>query len=219
MCNLYRNLKYGWTDWSEDFSELKIPLRFPEPLPNLLEEVRPTDPAAILRPLNAAEPAAGLEGVMVRWDLVPWSWVQPVKAKRFLATNARAETIATTSAFKAAFARRRCLIPADGFFEWTGEKKAKTRWLFTAAAQPWFCFAGIWDHADTADGPIDSCALLTTAAGADVASYHDRQPVILPREAWTRWLDLSADPRPLFAAGPAGTLAVEPCPAKPAAKN
>jgi putative SOS response-associated peptidase YedK len=209
MCNLYRNLKSGWRDWTEDFSHLKIPLRFPDPLPNLREETRPTDRAAIIRPLDAADPAAGLEAAVMRWDLVPHFWKQPVKAKTFLATNARSETVATTAAFKAAFARRRCLVPADGFFEWTGEKAAKTKWLVTVADQPWFCFAGLWDHAETADGPIDSFTLLTTAAGPDMAAYHSRQPVILPRDRRMDWLDLAADPAALFAPGPPGTLRVE----------
>jgi putative SOS response-associated peptidase YedK len=214
MCNLYRNLKYGWRDWAEDFSQLKIPLRFPDPTPNLREEVRPTDPAPVLRPIDPANPSAGLEGAVLRWDLVPYFWKQPVKAKKFLATNARSETIATTAAFKGAFARRRCLVPADGFFEWTGEKGAKVRWLFTVADEPWFCFAGLWDHALTPDGPVDSFTILTTAAGPDMAPYHDRQPVIVPRERRMTWLDLTRDATSLFAAGPAGALNVEPAPAK-----
>src|SRR3569833_1972323 len=161
MCNLFQNRTYGWADWGEPFSDLKIPFKIPEPRPNLREEVRPTDPAPVFRPLAPTNPAGGLKGGLVRWDLIPWSWTQPVKAKKFLATNARSETVATASAFKAAYARRRCLIPADGFFEWTGEKGAKTRWLITPADQPWFCFAGLWDRAMTADGPIDSCTILT----------------------------------------------------------
>jgi putative SOS response-associated peptidase YedK len=214
MCNLFQTLNHGWAEWGEPFSDLKIPLKFPEPLPNLREEVRPTDPAAVFRPLDPLNPAAGLKGGLVRWDLVPHFWTQPVKAKRFLATNARSETVATTAAFKAAFVRRRCLVPADGFFEWTGEKKDKTRRLFTLAGEPWLCFAGLWDRAMTADGPIDSCAILTTAAGPDMSPYHHRQPVVLPCERWLSWLDLSADPAPLFVAGPPGTLRAELSPAK-----
>jgi len=209
MCNRFRNQRFGWRDWAEDFSELKIPLRFPDPLPNLREEIRPTNEVAIFRPLDAARPTEGMEGAVVRWDLIPWFWKQPVKAKKFLATNARSETVATTAAFKTAFARRRCLIPADGFFEWTGEKGRKTQWLITASDQPWFCFAGLWDRADTADGAVESCTLLTTHAGPDMAAYHSRQPVILARAAWGAWLDLGADPTSLYTPGPEGTLKVE----------
>jgi putative SOS response-associated peptidase YedK len=177
-------------------------------LPNILDGVRPTDPTPIIRPLDGADPAAGLELIVMRWDLIPSSWVQPIKAKKFLATNARSETVATMSAFRSAFTRRRCLIPADAFYEWTGEKGAKSMWEITAIDQPWFYFAGLWDHAETADGPIDSCTLLTTAAGADMAPYHNRQPVILARDQRMAWLDLKTDPTPLYPAAPPGALAV-----------
>jgi putative SOS response-associated peptidase YedK len=209
MCNYFRHKKYGWRDWTEDFSQVRIPLQFPDPLPNIADAVRPTDPTPILRPLDAQAPQHGLAGAIVRWDLVPWSWKQPVKAKKFLATNARSETVATQAAFKEAFARRRCLVPADAFYEWTGEKGAKVMWEFTASDQPWFAFAGLWDRASTADGVIESCTVLTTAAGPDMAPYHNRQPVILGRDQWTTWLDLRADPAPLFQARPAGSLRVE----------
>jgi putative SOS response-associated peptidase YedK len=215
MCNRYRNKRFGWTDWTEDFSDLKIPLRFPDPLPNLREEIRPTNDAPIFRPIDANNPGAGLEAAVMRWDLVPFFWKQPIKAKKFLTTNARSETVATTSAFKGAFGHRRCLIPSDGFFEWTGQAGHKIKWLFTAADQPWFCFAGLWDHAETADGAVDSFTMLTTSAGQDMRPYHDRQPVILQREQWTCWLDLKADPSPLYAPGAAGTLNVELAPPEP----
>ena len=80
--------------------DTRIPLRFPDPLPNQLPELRPTDPHVVLRPLDAADPMAGLEAAIMRRDLVPTFWRQPVKAKKFLATNARSETVSTTSAFK-----------------------------------------------------------------------------------------------------------------------
>lgn len=213
MCNRYRS-KHGWVDWTEDFSQLKIPLRFPDPLPNLREEIRPTNEAAIIRPVDAANPTGGMEGAVMRWDLIPSFWKQPIKAKKFLATNARSETVATTSAFKGAFAKRRCLIPADGFYEWTGDKGTKVKWLITVADQPWFCFAGLWDHAETADGPVDSFTILTTAAGPDMEPIHNRQPVILPRGRWIDWLDLKGDPAPLYEPGPPGTLRVELAPAE-----
>jgi putative SOS response-associated peptidase YedK len=208
MCNYFRHKKYGLRDWTEDFSQLRVPLKFPDPLPNIRDAVRPTDPTPIFRPIDAAKPTDGLETAVIRWDLVPPFWVQPIKAKKFLATNARSETVATQAAFKGAFSRRRCLVPADAFYEWTGEKGAKTMWEITVPSQPWFAFAGLWDLAVTADGPVESCTILTSAAGDEMAPYHSRQPVILPRDGWMRWLDLSADPTPLFAPGPSGTLSV-----------
>ena len=211
MCNRYRS-KLGWVDWMEDFSQLKIPLRFPDPLPNLREEIRPTNEAAIIRPVDPANPADGMEGAVMRWDLIPSFWKQPVKAKKFLATNARSETVATTAAFKGAYARRRCLVPADGFYEFTGDKSPKTKWLITRTGADGFCFAGLWDHAETADGPLDSFTILTTAAGPDMAAYHTRQPVILPPERYADWLNLERPADDLFPAGPEGTLTVEPAP-------
>ena len=118
----------------------------------------------------------------------------------------------STSAFKEAFARRRCLVPADGFYEWTGEKGRKTKWLITVADQRCFCFAGLWDHAETADGPVDSFTILTTGAGPDMVPIHHRQPVILARDRWRDWLDLKADPTPLYQSGPSGTLRAEIAP-------
>jgi putative SOS response-associated peptidase YedK len=211
MCNRFR-AQYGWQDWAEDFSETGIPLTFPDTLSNLLPELRPTDPHPVFRPLDAANPVAGLEAKVMRWDLVPHTWRRPVKEKKFLSTNARSETVSTTTAFKDAFARRRCLIPADGFYEWTGEKGRKTKWLITAADQRCFCFAGLWDHAETVDGPIDSFTILTTAAGPDMQPIHDRQPVILARDRWRDWLNLSGDPTQLYRSGPAGTLKFEIAP-------
>jgi putative SOS response-associated peptidase YedK len=213
MCNRFR-AHLGWRDWAEDFSDTKVPLRFPDPLPNLLPELRPTDAHAVFRPIDAAAPMTGLEAVVMRWDLVPHSWIQPVKAKKFLTTNARSETVSTTSAFRDPFARRRWLVPADGFYEWTGEKGHKTKWLITVADHRCFCFAGLWDHADTVDGPVDSFTILTTAAGPDMQPIHDRQPVIVPRGRWRGWLDLQADPKPLYVPGPPGTLRAEIAPAE-----
>ena len=117
---------------------------------------------------------------------------QPVKAKKFLTTNARSETVSTTSAFKDAFARRRCLVPADGFYEWTGEKGRKTKWLITVADQRCFCFAGLWRSCRDRRRPIDSFTILHGLAGPDMAPIHDRQPVILPRDRWRDWLNLRA---------------------------
>jgi putative SOS response-associated peptidase YedK len=213
MCNRFR-AQYGWQDWAEDFSDTRIPLHFPDALPNLLPELRPTDPHAIFCPIDPSDPAAGLEAKVMRWDLVPGSWRGPIKAKRFLATNARCETVHKTSAFADAFRRQRCLVPADGFFEWTGERGRKTKWLITAADRRCFCFAGLWDHAETVDGPVDSFTILTTAAGPDMQPIHDRQPVIVPWERWRNWLNLSADPAALYVPGPLGTLRAEIAPAE-----
>lgn len=82
-------------------------------------------------------------------------------------------------------------------------------WRFTVPAQEVFGFPGIWDHAETADGPLDSFTLLTSAPGPDQAPYHTRQPVILDRAQWADWLDAKNDMAPSFRGSPAGTIAVE----------
>ena len=171
--------------------------------------VAPTQPAPVIILEDGTRTVE-----MMRWGLVPFWATEPGK-KAPLMINARAENLHAKQFFRDALKSKRCLVPADGFFEWTGQKGAKTRWRFTPTDQPWFCFAGIWDHAETADGSVDSFALLTTAAGADMQPYHNRQPVILPRAQWLNWLDVSSDPRPLFEAGPAGSLKVELAPASP----
>jgi putative SOS response-associated peptidase YedK len=82
-------------------------------------------------------------------------------------------------------------------------------WRFSKLGSEIFCFAGLWDRAETADGPVESFTILTCAPGADCEPYHNRQPVILEREQWAAWLDLKADAAPILRAGAANTIAVE----------
>ena len=83
--------------------------------------------------------------------------------------------------------KRRCLIPADQFYEWTGPKGKKVKWAFKPADK-WFCFAGVWDRAETADGEIESFALLTGPPGEIMRPFHDRQPMILEESDYEAWL-------------------------------
>ena len=140
---------------------------------------------------------------------MPWFHKGPVKAKKYLCTNARSETVATTAAFREAFKRRRCLVPASHWFEWTGEKGAKTKWKFTVVDQEWFCFPGLWDRAETADGTVESFTLLTCAPGEDCSPYHNRQPVVLERGAWATWLDRATPCEDSLRPLPAGKVRVE----------
>ena len=215
MCNRYR-FTLGWTDIYEDFSQLKIPLRFPELAPNLepRPDVRPTNVVPIVRALEAADPAAGVGLHSLRWGLVPFfQHGKPLGAWKGLNTNARSETVSELASFKRAYSARRCLVPADGFYEWTGPKGDKTKWLITVADEPWFCMAGIWEKITTPDaGEVESFTILTTAGGEDMAGTHDRQPVILPRSDWRRWLDRSAESADLYPARPTGHLRIERAP-------
>jgi putative SOS response-associated peptidase YedK len=196
----------------DEFSQIKIPIFFKDgAIPNIepRDHIRPTNTAPIVRPIDRDEPAAGVELVDARWWLVPFFHRKSVKEWKPMCTNARAETVATTATFREPFKRRRCLVPASHFFEWTGERGAKTMWRFTMAGADLFCFAGLWDRAETADGVLESFTIVTTAAGPDCAPYHNRQPVILEAEKWATWLDLAADPAPLLQADRAGLITVE----------
>ena len=87
------------------------------------------------------------------------------------------------------FPKGRCLVPASHFYEFTGKRSPKTKWQFTKAGEDWFCFAGLWRPMP--DGQDAAFTLLTTEPGPDVAPIHDRQMVILKREDWSAWLDLT----------------------------
>lgn len=213
MCNYFEYKQLTLDDYFADFSEVRIPLRFDEGrIPNLLpskDTVYPTNLVQAFRPLDPADPHQGVEAFQPRWGLVPGFWRKTVKEWKATCFNARSEDAAEKPAFRYAFKHRRCLIPATGFYDFTGPKGDKTRWLFKREGRKWFSFAGLWDRAETADGPVESCTLMTIAPGPDVAPYHHRQPVILEREDWARWLDVGADPAPLFEIPPGGRLTVE----------
>ena len=126
------------------------------------------------------------------WGLVP-SWAKDLKgASRLI--NARAETVAQKPSFRAAFKRRRCLIMADGFYEWHGKKGSKQPYFITLPSNRPLAFAGLWETWK-APGALDddpayrSCTILTTAASQAVNALHHRMPVILHPEAYTDWLD------------------------------
>lgn len=146
--------------------------------------IAPTQQILAVRQDDAAKPKAS----WLRWGLIP-SWAKDKKISASL-INARADSVATKPAFRAAFKRRRCLILADGFYEW--------RKLDTKTKQPFhirltdgrpFAFAGLWEHWSREDPPIDSCTIITTDANDAVRTLHDRMPVILPPEDYARWLD------------------------------
>jgi len=131
-------------------------------------------------------------GALARWGWVPHWATDPRAGRRPI--NARAETIARTPAFRDAFARHRCLVIADGFYEWRATEAGKQPyWIARADGEP-FAFAGLWSgwH-DPADGPtLLTCAIVTTRANGVVAPIHDRMPVILARADEARWLDADA---------------------------
>ena len=130
----------------------------------------------------------GRRGELMRWGLVP-SWAKDIKiGSRMI--NAVSETAAGKPAFRNAFRRRRCLVLADGFFEWRKEGKARVPLYFTQKSGETMAFAGLWENWKSPDGErIRSCAILTTAANSFIEPVHNRMPVILSEETAPLWLD------------------------------
>ena len=129
----------------------------------------------------------GRELVMMRWGLIP-SWANDLKIGASL-INARAETAAEKPAFRSAMKRRRCLIPADGFYEWRKAGKTKQPIYIRRADDQPFAFAGLWERWSKQGAPIESCTILTTAANERLKPLHDRMPVILAPNDYEVWLD------------------------------
>ncbi len=189
MCNDYR-LEVDIASIMEAFDELKIKIDLPEGTPNVAarEDIKITDVAPIVRS------AAGGGGELVNRR---WSWPgnngKPVY-------NFRAEG--------REFGESRCLILADGFYEFTDpeapKQKRLDKWLFTMPGHRWFCIAGIWR-----ESPLgEAFTMLTLDAGEDVAPYHHRQIIPLPRDRWAAWLDPAVPADEVLAVLPKGSLDV-----------
>jgi len=182
-----------------------------EQRPNLMPRynIAPTQDVPIVRLSRdgAKSDAAGRELIMARWGLVPF-WADDLKIGNRL-INARRETVRTLRPFRDAYSRRRCLVPADGFYEWRKEGKARQPMLIRRQDQAPFAFAGLWERwHNPADGSVvRSCTIITCPANELVAPIHDRMPVILAPEHHARWLDpAAADPQSLLAPFPAALL-------------
>jgi putative SOS response-associated peptidase YedK len=155
--------------------------------------------------LTIGDFGAGLEARLLTWGLIP-SWSK--ERKGFI--NARSETIRNKPSFSESFQIRRCLIPADGFYEWQRSGKIAQPYFFQMRDESQFAFAGIWDEWQADETAIESCAIITTTANELVASIHDRMPVILSPDSQDSWLDGDSDPvtlRNLLAPFPASEMA------------
>jgi len=138
--------------------------------------------------LTVVNPAGeGNEPRMMRWGLIPFWAKDPSIGNRMI--NARAETIVEKPAFRQAFQRRRCLVVADGFYEWQKEGKYKVPMRIILKTGEPFSFAGLWETWKSPDGAaIESCTIITTTPNALMEPIHDRMPVILSREGESAWL-------------------------------
>jgi putative SOS response-associated peptidase YedK len=152
------------------------------------------------------------EFVWMRWGLVP-HWAKDPKIGNQL-INARSESAASKPTFRDSFRRRRCLIAADGFYEWKKIGKQKQPYLIRMPDNRPFAFAGLWDRWGDGADRFESCTILTTAANERLRELHERMPVILDPADYDQWLEAGADEpdksQSLFSASPAGELCIEP---------
>lgn len=162
----------------------------------------PTDSLPVVRRGKQGEPRLSL----VRWGLVPhWksdgpSYKDPI--------NARAEAAADKPMFRQAMARRRALVPANGFYEWTQEEGGKQPWYITRSDGAPLVFAGLWERWGEGEAALDSFAILTTEASEDIRTIHHRCPVLIAPADVSAWLDPETDPERFLNTPPVGILAV-----------
>jgi putative SOS response-associated peptidase YedK len=193
MCNDYR-LEVETAAIFEGFAALQIKISFSEGAPNIQarQDIKITDHAPIVRTIDGQRNAG---------DLVQrrWSWPGPNGRPVY---NFRSEGREFTSG--------RCLIVADGSYEFTDpqdkKKKRKDKWLFTRKGERWFCIAGIWRETKDVG---EAFTMLTMAPGPDIAPYHDRQIALPDRADWATWLDPAVSSKTILKPLPAGSLAVE----------
>jgi len=153
-------------------------------------DLRPTDSAPVVRRSHRSEQR---EVVLLRWGLVPL-WAKELKFG-VRCINARAETLSSTPAFRLAYRKRRCLVPVNAFFEWSGEPGEKTKWRIGLKDESLFALAGLWEWwQDPATGQgIETYAIVTTRANDLLASIHDRMPVVIAERDYERWLNADDD--------------------------
>ncbi len=151
--------------------------------------IAPSQPVPILR-ARAGRGAAGMEAALVAWGLIPEWANDPRIASRLI--NARMESLAAKPAFADSFRDRRCLVPADGFYEWApldGDGPRVPHYIRLASGRP-FTFAGLWSRwRDPTGAPLETCTIVTRPPNEAIARLHDRMPAIVPPEARAAWLD------------------------------
>lgn len=177
MCGRY---SFGKID-RMDFSRFGVP-----PIPNLVPRWNIAPGAEVWA---VRQGAGGHETALLRWGLIP-NWAKEPSIGRKLA-NARAETAHEKPSFRAAFKARRCLLPADGFFEWqvVAGRRQKQPWRIERADGAILAFGALWEFwRDEAGAKLETCTILTVPVNAALAHVHDRLPLIVDRHDWARWL-------------------------------
>ena len=167
--------------------------------------VAPGQPIAAVRMENGARRFA-----LLRWGFIP-SWVKEVKPGKPL-INARGETVLEKPSFRNAMRRRRCLVPADGYYEWSGPEGRKTPYFVQRSDKGLFALAGLWEHWMGADGSeIETAVLMTIAPNTELAAIHDRMPVIIDAEDHETWLAGEVEEAAqLIRPAPDGSFVMEP---------
>lgn len=174
--------------------------------------------ATIRRTLGSSPPAQKREFAMLRWGLIPF-WAKDAKFGA-RAINARSESISDKPTFRDAYKKRRCLVLADGYYEWKKVGKAKQPYLIHFSDDRPFAFAGLWDRwRSSSDELIESCTILTTTASPSLAHLHERMPVILDYENHSPWLDGSMDADALIDCPEPGLLQTPVSPLVNSVKN
>ncbi len=178
MCGRYDNLIAR-----EAYKSLYKAMRLPRSNFPPRYDIAPTDPIPIVR----IDPRDGeREVTMARWGLIPFWMKEKPKVPHI---NARAETVHKLPLFREAFAKRRCLIPATGFFEWEKRADGRQPYRFVREDMQPFAFAGLWEFARIGGEEIVSATIIVGEPNALVAGVHDRMPVMLLPDDYDRWLD------------------------------
>lgn len=172
---------------AELFLEWLGELPGPELYPEDVYNVAPTEQVPVVRRNREGKK----EAVAMRWWLTPY-WSREVST-RYSMFNAKAETLSTSRAFAEPFQRRRCVVPIAGFYEWAKEDGKKLPYYIRPSDDRGLLLAGIWDRWRGEEQTVESFAVVTTAVNDALAFIHNRQPVLLDREAAERWLDPETD--------------------------
>jgi putative SOS response-associated peptidase YedK len=190
VCNDFGN-HVAYAEYAEALRHLGMPIVAPVAAPNLepKEDIWPSEVATVFR-----RHEEGVKLARLRWGF------EPSNPKGRAVINFRSEGRSFANS-------RRCLVPASHFFEFKGAKAPKSKFKFTLRDEPWFYFASLSSPGTPEKG--EAFTLLTTAPGPDVALIHSRQMVVLKREDWKHWLDLSRAENELLSALPAGRLAID----------
>jgi len=177
-------LQTSMTELSAFLDGLRMPL-FTGLTPRY--NICPTQPVACIRQSNSNQP----EGVTLRWGLVPF-WADELKIGARM-INARSETVATKPAFRKAFKSRRCLVLADGFYEWKKSGSSRQPYYISRVDNQPMLMAGLWESwrskQEPDSQPVETCTILTTSANEIMEPLHDRMPVILDQQHYDFWLD------------------------------